>query len=67
MFQIVTGYHNWEFLISVIFSLALFLFVLSLLLLLLFLDLKNAERLFFQIFHLYVWAAAGHELDILSM
>ena len=70
IFQIVIGYYNWIFLISVFLSFVFFLLLLLLLVLLLlffFLALKTTEGLFFQRVHLYLWAIAVNELNKLNI
>ena len=57
IFQIILGYHDLIFLISVVLSLVL------LLLFFFFLKLENTKGLFFQRVQLYLWAVAGHELS----
>ena len=58
-FQIIIGYYNRIFVISVVFSRMLFL------LFLLLVSLQKDD--FFQRVHLYIWGVAGHELSTLSI
>ena len=58
-FQIIIGYYNRIFVISVVFSRMLFL------LFLLLVSLQKDD--FFQRVHLYIWGVAGHKLSTLSI
>ena len=68
IFQIVIGYDNWIFLISVFlllvffFCCCCFVFVFCF-----FLVLKTTEGLFFQRVHLYLWAVTVYELNKLNI
>ena len=59
IFQIILGYHDLIFLISVVLSLVSVVVVLVVV----FLKLENTKGWFFQRVHLYLWAVAGHELS----
>ena len=56
--QIILGYHDLIFLISVVLSLVFVVVVVVF-----FLKLENTKGLFFQRVQLYLWAVAGHELS----
>ena len=69
MFQIITGYCNWIFLVSIALSLVSLLLLLLLLLILFvsfFRARDNTERWFFQRVHLCIRAVAEHKLSTLN-